>query len=57
VDLLCKFGDATDALVIAEGVETQGEAETLVECGSHLLQGYYFGRPTLDIEAAARAAS
>jgi len=57
VDLLCKFGEATDALVIAEGVETQAEAETLVECGSHLLQGYYFGRPSLDIEAAARAAS
>jgi EAL domain-containing protein (putative c-di-GMP-specific phosphodiesterase class I)/AmiR/NasT family two-component response regulator len=57
VDLLCKFGDATDALVIAEGVETQGESETLVECGSHLFQGYYFGRPSLDIDAAVSAAS
>ena len=57
VDMLCKFGEATDALVIAEGVETQGEAETLVECGSDLLQGYHFGRPSLDIEAVTRAAS
>ncbi len=57
VDMLCKFGEATDALVIAEGVETQAEAVTLVECGSHLLQGFHFGRPSLDIEAMARAAS
>ncbi len=57
VDLLCKFGDATGAEVIAEGVETDAEAKTLVECGAHLLQGYFFGRPTLDIAGAIRAAS
>ncbi len=56
VDLLCKFGEATGASVIAEGVETAGEAETLVEVGAHLLQGYYFGRPSLDIASALRAA-
>lgn len=57
VELLCKFGEATDALVIGEGVETQAEAETLMACGSHLLQGYYFGRPSLDIDGLTRRAS
>ena len=47
VDLIVKFGEATGALVVAEGVETELEAEALRECGAHLLQGYYFGRPDL----------
>ena len=47
VDLLVKFGDATGALVLGEGVETVAEAATLVECGIHLMQGYHFGRPEI----------
>lgn len=31
--------------VIAEGVETEAEKETLVTCGCDLLQGYLLGRP------------
>jgi EAL domain-containing protein (putative c-di-GMP-specific phosphodiesterase class I) len=31
--------------VIAEGVETEAEKETLITCGCDLLQGYLFGRP------------
>lgn len=45
VDLLCKFGEATDSIVLAEGVETKAEAQALRACGIHLMQGYYFGRP------------
>ncbi len=45
VDLLCKFGEATDAVVLGEGVETEAEAQALRECGIHLMQGYHFGRP------------
>ena len=48
VDLLCRFADATGATLVAEGVETQAEADALKECGAHLLQGYFFGRPTLE---------
>jgi EAL domain-containing protein (putative c-di-GMP-specific phosphodiesterase class I) len=33
-------------LVVGEGVETLAERDTLIELGCHLLQGYYFGRPT-----------
>jgi PAS domain S-box-containing protein len=33
------------ALVLAEGIESQAEANTLVELGCDLLQGFHFGRP------------
>jgi EAL domain-containing protein (putative c-di-GMP-specific phosphodiesterase class I)/CheY-like chemotaxis protein len=47
VDLLVRFADATGATLVAEGVETEGEAAALRSCGAHLLQGYLFGRPKL----------
>ena len=49
VDLLCRFADATDATLIAEGVETGEEAAALRECGAHLLQGYLFGKPSTEL--------
>ena len=49
VDLLCRFADATDATLIAEGVETGEEAQALRACGAHLLQGYLFGKPSTDL--------
>lgn len=52
VDLIATFGDATGAQVVAEGVELAEEAEALKECGIHLLQGYYFGRPQLLVPEA-----
>ena len=39
-------------LVIAEGVESEEEAKTLVELGCDLLQGYLFARPTKTFEPA-----
>lgn len=57
VELLCRFAEATDALLVAEGVETPDEAEALRAIGAHLLQGYLFGRPSLQLpETALRAA-
>jgi Amt family ammonium transporter len=32
-------------LLIAEGVETEAELDTLVSIGCDMFQGYYFGRP------------
>jgi EAL domain-containing protein (putative c-di-GMP-specific phosphodiesterase class I) len=47
VELLCKFAEATDAMIVAEGVEYEEEMRTLRNCGAHLFQGYYFARPSL----------
>jgi EAL domain-containing protein (putative c-di-GMP-specific phosphodiesterase class I) len=49
VDLLCRFADATEATLIAEGVETKEDATALRVCGAHMLQGYLFGRPSLEL--------
>jgi EAL domain-containing protein (putative c-di-GMP-specific phosphodiesterase class I) len=44
------------SVVVAEGVETQGEAEVLCEQGIRLMQGYYFGRPVVGGPAVLRLA-
>ena len=49
IELLCKFAEATDAMIVAEGVEIEEEMKTLISCGAHLLQGYYFSKPQLAI--------
>ncbi len=36
-------------LVVAEGIETREEHETIVELGCDLLQGYRFGRPMAEL--------
>lgn len=46
VALLRQFGDLTEAMTIAEGVETEGEKNALLDCGVRSLQGYYFARPS-----------
>lgn len=45
VELLSEFAITTEARLIAEGVETEAEAEALRGCGAELLQGYHFGKP------------
>lgn len=48
---MCHFGAHTGTVIIAKGVETEAEADTLREMGvplaegSLLGQGYFFGRP------------
>ena len=42
------------SVVVAEGVETQAEAEVLRKQGIQLMQGYYFGRPTVGEPAVLR---
>ncbi|MEO1172756.1 MAG: EAL domain-containing protein, partial [Myxococcota bacterium] len=48
IELLCKFAEATESQLVAEGVETQNEANAVIEAGADLVQGYLFGRPRLD---------
>jgi EAL domain-containing protein (putative c-di-GMP-specific phosphodiesterase class I) len=42
---LVHFGEATGSLLIAEGVERDGELESLRDLRVPLAQGYLFGRP------------
>lgn len=56
VRMLGEVADRVDAWVLAEGVETQLEAQALVELGVPLGQGYFFGAPAapwsrLDVQA------
>lgn len=50
---LADFATASGATLVAEGVETQGECETLRGLGVPLGQGYYFGRPRAVLHLAA----
>jgi len=45
VEALIKMAQALHLNVVAEGVETAGQADRLTALGCHMLQGYYFGRP------------
>lgn len=45
VSALVAFADRTQAHVVAEGVETRAELETLIELGVELGQGFLLGRP------------
>jgi EAL domain-containing protein (putative c-di-GMP-specific phosphodiesterase class I)/CheY-like chemotaxis protein len=49
IEMLCDFAKATQAEVIAEGVETEEETKVLQECGVHFLQGYLYGRPSFNL--------
>lgn len=50
IEMLARFASSTDALLIAEGIETPEEAKAIRECGTHLMQGYHFGYPSLTPE-------
>jgi len=54
VSLMCDFANATNAMIVAEGIEVQEELQALQECGVHLLQGFYFARPSLDGERVSK---
>ncbi|MEM1287087.1 MAG: EAL domain-containing protein [Pseudomonadota bacterium] len=52
---LVYFAKETKAEIVAEGIETQEEMETLRKLGVNFGQGYFFDRP-MDVEDAARLA-
>ncbi len=45
--MMTQFAHDQDTLVIAEGVETAGERDTLLGLGARWGQGYFFGRPEI----------
>jgi EAL domain-containing protein (putative c-di-GMP-specific phosphodiesterase class I) len=46
LDAMLTFARKTDTHVIAEGIETEEELDTLIELGVPLGQGFYLARPT-----------
>lgn len=48
------IADALDLDVIVEGVETAAEIELLDQLGCHIVQGFYYGRPTSGEELSSR---
>lgn len=49
IDMVIGFAQASNSQVVAEGIETEAEASTLEAKGIGLFQGYWFGKPMLDI--------
>ena len=48
VELLAHVARATQAQLVVEGIETAAEAAVVRRLGADYLQGYLFGRPTID---------
>lgn len=45
IEAMIGLADRLGLLVVAEGIETQAQLDTLRELGCHLGQGFYLGRP------------
>ena len=50
INNLVKLARSKGILVVAEGVETQEEMQTVIACGVDLLQGYYLSHPLFEPE-------
>ncbi len=50
VDSIIVFSNTHNYKILAEGVETAGEARTLRKLGMHYLQGYFIGRPDFEVK-------
>lgn len=53
VTAVVQMSHALNLKVVAEGVETEAQAEFLSACGCHVLQGYLLGRPMPPAELVA----
>jgi len=45
VGALSGYAERVQSLLVAEGIETESELQTLIELGVPLVQGFYLGRP------------
>ena len=52
VDLLHDIG----TFIVVEGIETEEQAQLSADCDADFVQGYYYGRPTIDVEAGGTLA-
>jgi len=57
VQKLAEFAQQFDVQVIAEGIEKPETAETLRQLNIHLMQGYYYGRPSPEMKSISMASN
>jgi EAL domain-containing protein (putative c-di-GMP-specific phosphodiesterase class I) len=57
VQAMARFAERAGIRLIAEGVETESERDTLYELGVTMAQGFLFGRPAPTFAPARRAAA
>lgn len=53
INNLINLAHSKEILVLAEGVETEGELRTVIGCGVDLLQGFYLNRPVFEPQPLA----
>lgn len=46
---IVRYASTRNIKILAEGVETKTEMETVVRLGAHYIQGYYVAKPTFEI--------
>jgi EAL domain-containing protein (putative c-di-GMP-specific phosphodiesterase class I) len=51
VEAITALGHSLQLKVVAEGIETESQYRMACDIGCDLLQGYYFGRPGMAVEA------
>ncbi len=56
VKSLINFSDTHNYKILAEGVETENEVRELRNLGIHYMQGYYFGKPDIEIKGVSQTA-
>ncbi len=50
------FSDTNNYKILAEGVETESEVKILRELGIHYMQGFFFGKPDIEIKGISDGA-
>ncbi len=56
VQSVINFSNTNNYKILAEGVESENEVRKLRELGIHYMQGYYFGRPEIEIKGVSEQA-
>ncbi len=56
VTSLINYSNTHSYHILAEGVETENEVRKLRELGIHYMQGYYFGKPDLEVKGISQQA-
>ncbi len=56
VKSIISFSNTHNYKILAEGVETENEVRKLRSLGIHYMQGYFFGKPEMEIKGISEEA-